>query len=104
MAMGRHGKEDLGLIRSMIPGKVHCVWMAYVPGGAFTLPCHSVSTSKYILHVNISTMRQGPQGNAVFSILDIRGILCIKYKLSKDQAASIKNAIKFIESMYIPES
>ena len=27
----------------------------------------------------------------------------IKYKLSKDQAASIKNAIKFLESMYTPE-
>ena len=81
--MGTHGKEELGLLRSMVPGKVHCDWMACVPAGAFALSCHTVSTSKNIFHVNISTMRQGPQGNAVFSILDIRGILCAATKIIK---------------------
>ena len=81
--MGTHRKEDLGLIRSMVPGKVHCNWMAYVPAGAFGLSCHIASTSKNILHDNISTMRQGPQGNAVFSILDIRGIICAATKIIK---------------------
>jgi hypothetical protein len=77
VAMCTHGKEDLRLMISMIPGRVCCIRKADVPAGAFTLSYQVVSTSKTVLCVNISTTRQRETlENAFHSIIDSTGIFC----------------------------